>query len=522
MKLKSTFLAIAFFATANQITIAQEVEWSELVKSNGRGTVIYPEQGKNFYTTVWSGGMLAGNYQLKRYEDFMPIAQEKIVLKTESGVGSLNDMIIVNGKMVIFLSDKADKQNKLYYQLYTESCTPVGIPTLLAEYEMPKGWNKSGYFNVIQSKNKAFFCVEYSIPSTKTESERFGYKVYNNEFNVVSEGEYESPYDPKEADITNHYLSNTGDLFLGLKVYNTNDRGKVRDYTSLKKYLIFLIKDNDMTEMNLDLGDKRITDMTFSSDERRILTCTGLYGEGSASTKGAFYFQVDFANQEIVNEGFSEFTKDFITQDWSEKQKTKANKREEKGKGAPQLYSYDFREVHTTADGGVIVVMEQYYVIVHTTRDARTGATTTTYTYYYNDIITYRVQEGGQFEWIQKMNKRQVSTNDGGYYSSIGGYFTDDKFIMFFNDNTKNYTETGDFFLGEKGLYAASYRKKTNCVAKVEIDLTNGEYSRNRYTSREETAAYAVPKKFTADYINSELFMYFQYGKKEKFGLLKF
>ena len=522
MKLKSTFLAVAFLATAHQITFAQEVEWSELVKSNGRGTVIYPEQGKNFYTTVWSGGMIAGSYQLKRYEGFMPIAQEKIALKTENGTGSLNDMIIVNGKMVVFLSDKADKQNKLYYQRYTESCTPEGIPTLLAEYEMPKGWNKSGYFNVIQSKNKGFFCVEYSIPSTKTESERFGYKVYDDEFNVVSEGEYESPYDPKEADITNHYLSNTGDLFLGLKVYNTNDRGKVRDYTSLKKYLIFLIKDGDLTEMNLDLGDKRITDMTFSSDERRILTCTGLYGEGAFSTKGAFYFQVDFANQEIVNEGFSEFTKDFITQDWSEKQKTKANKREEKGKGSPQLYNYDFREVHTTADGGVVVVMEQYYVVVHTTRDPKTGATTTTYTYYYNDIITYRVQEDGQFEWIQKMNKRQVSTNDGGYLSSIGGYFSDDKFIMFFNDNNKNYTETGDFSIEEKGLYTASFRKKTNCVAKVEIDLTNGEYSRNRYTSREETAAYAVPKKFTADYINSEMFMYFQYGKKEKFGLLKF
>jgi hypothetical protein len=522
MKLKSTFLAIAFFAMAGQITFAQEVEWSELVKSNGSGTVIYPEKGKNFYTTVLSGGMITGNYQLKRYEDFMPIAQEKIVLKTESGMGSLNDMIVVKGKMVVFLSDKADKQNKLYYQLYTESCTPVGVPTLLAEYEMPKGWNKSGYFNVIQSKNKAFFCVEYSIPSTKTESERFGYKVYNDEFNVVSEGEYESPYDPKEADITNHYLSNTGDLFLGLKVYNTNERGKVRDYTSLKKYLIFLIKDSDLTEMNLDLGDKRITDMTFSSDERRILTCTGLYGEGTYSTKGAFYFQVDFANQEIVNEGFSEFTKDFITQDWSEKQKTKANKREEKGKGSPQLYSYDFREVHTTADGGVIVVMEQFFITTTTFTDSKTGRTTTIRDYHFNDIITYRVQENGEFTWINKMRKRQTSAEDGGYYSSIGGYFTDDKFVMFFNDNTNNYAETGDFSIDEKGLYTASFRKKTNCVAKVEIDLTNGEYSRNRYTSREETAAYAVPKKFTADYINNEMFMYFQYGKKEKFGLLKF
>jgi hypothetical protein len=500
---------------------AQEVEWSELVKSAGRGTQIYPDKGKDFYTVIYSGGYLAGSLKLQRHEDFLPVAAQKIQKRTESGTGSINDYILINGQMVVFLSDKVDMQNKLYYQIYSKDCLPTGEPIQIAEYTIPKGWKRSSYFNVIQSKNKEFFEIEYSIPGGKNENDRFGYKVLDNLFNVVSEGEYESPYPSKESDFTNHYLSNTGDLFIGMKVYNVNEKGKVRDFSSLRKYLVFLIQNGELTEMELAIGDKRVTDVTFSSDDKRVLTCTGLYGEGNVGTKGVFYFQMDFKNQEIINEGFSEFKKDFITQDYTDRQKEKAEKNEAKGKGTPQLYNYDFREVHTAADGGIVVVMEQYYMVVTTYTDSK-GNTRTTYTYYYNDIITYRVKESGEFEWIQKINKRQVSTNDGGYYSSIGGYFTDNKFVLFFNDNNKNYLESGEFEKPEKGVASASYRKKTNCVASVELDLNTGDFTRKLYTSRAETNAYAVPKRFEVDYVNNEMFMYFQYGKKEKFGLLKF
>lgn len=503
-----------------QYTHAQEVEWSELVKSAGRGTEIYPDQGKNFYTVVYSGGYLAGSLKLQRHEDFLPIAAQKIQRQTETGNGSINDYILINGQMVVFLSDKVEMQNKLYYQIYGKDCVPIGEPVQIAEYTIPKGWKRSHYFSVIQSKNKEFFEIEYSIPGGKNENDRFGYKVLDKEFNVVSQGDYESPYPSKESDFTNRYLSNTGDLFLGMKVYNVNEKGKVRDFSSLRKYVIFLIQNGEMTEMELALGDKRVSDLTFSSDDQKLLTCTGLYGEGNVGSKGVFYFQMDFKSQQIINEGFSEFSKDFITQDYTEKQKEKADKKEAKGKGAPQLYNYDFRQVHTMPDGGIVVIMEQYYVVVTTYTDSK-GNTRTTYTYYYNDIITYRVKESGEFDWIQKINKRQVSTNDGGYFSSIGGYFTGDKFVLFFNDNNKNYSESGEFQKLER-IAPASYRKKSNCVALVELDLNTGDFNRKLYTSRAETDAFAVPKKFAVDYINNEMFMYFQYGKKEKFGLLKF
>lgn len=519
MRLKLTFALLCLSLNV----FSQDIEWSELMKSGGRGTTILPLQGKDFYTTVYSGGMLLGSLQLKKYDNFKEVAKEKIQTKTPDGTGSINNYIINKGKFVAFISDKNGGMNKLYYQVYDASCIPNDDPKLISEFVYPKGWNRTSYFNVVQSKNKEFFVVEYSIPGKKEENDRFGYTVMNSDFEVISKGEYESPYGAKESEFTNRYISNTGDYFIGMKVYNTTEKGKVRDFTSLNKYVLFLINGEEMEEMELSIGDKRITDLALSSDETKTLTCTGLYGEGKMVTKGAFYFQVDFIKKDIINEGYSEFTKDFVTQDFTERQKEKADKREAKGKGAPQLYSYDFREVQTTADGGIVVVMEQYYVVVTTYTDSK-GNTRTTYTYYYNDLITYRVQNDGEFEWINKINKSQVSTNDGGFYSSIGGYFADETFVMYFNDNNKNYSENGSFVkpTGKARLYSASMRKKTNCVAKVEIDLKSGEFSRERYTSREETSALAVPKRFQADYTNNEMFMYFIYGKKEKFGLLKF
>jgi hypothetical protein len=272
--------------------------------------------------------------------------------------------------------------------------------------------------------------------------------------------------------------------------------------------------------MDLDFNKKTVTDLSFSSDDKRILTCTGLYGEEKVVTKGAFYCQMDFKKKTIINEGFSEFKKDIIVEGWSDREKKRANKREAKGKGAPQLYSYDFREVHTTKDGGIIVVMEQYYVVVSTYTDAK-GHTYTTRDYYYNDVIVYRVQENGTFNWIKKIQKSQHSINDGGYLSSIGGYFTDDTYVCYFNDNKKNYSE-GKFLTNLKFVYGTSYSKKSNCVARVELAIESGDMSRELFVSRSEAKAIAIPKRFKTDYQNNEMFMYFYYGRKEKFGLLKF
>ena len=524
MKLTLSKSILLFTLVVANFLSAQRIEWSPEYKGSRFGSTIFADKGKDFYTLTYNGSLLFSSTYLTRYDDFSKGETKKISYKVDGGTGSFNDMIVVDGKVVVFITDRKNGMYKLYYQIYNKKCIPETNPKLVIEYKSPKGFKRGDYFKIIQSKNKKYFVVEYAVPGNKTENDRYGYKIFDDSFEIIGEGEYESPYGSKESDITNRYISNTGDLFVGIKVYNTNSKGRVRDFSSLKKYIICFIKGDELEEMDLDFKKKTVTDLTFSSDDNRILTCTGLYGEDRVATKGAFYCQMDFRNKTIIYEGFSEFKKDFITEGWSDRAKKRANKLEAKGKGTPQLTKYDFRDVHTTKDGAIIVAMEQYYVVVVTTTDSK-GNTRTTYHYYYNDVIVYRVQENGTFDWIKKVSKRQHTINDGGYLSSIGGYFTDDAYVFYFNDHKKNYSTAGKFLTNLPYVYSMTSTRRNNCVARVEIDLENGNLVRDLYLSRKEAKVVAVPKFFVIDYVNNEMFMYFRisgFNKKEKFGLLSF
>ena len=277
--------------------------------------------------------------------------------------------------------------------------------------------------------------------------------------------------------------------------------------------------------MEVELTDDRsVTDMTFFEDSEGKLRVNGMFGKGASYTAGIFYILVDFNSRQILDQAYNEFDKSFLTDGFTERQKKKADKAEAKGKGMPQLYNYDFSDAIINEDGSMIGVLEQYYVVVSTYRDPRTGATTTTYTYYYNDLIVYKINPGGNFEYTKKIQKRQISTNDGGYYSSYAMYADGDKLHIFFNDNVKAYDESGDYIQPEtnREIEPTSFSKKRNVVAEVVFDTNNGAMERKQAFARKDTEAYAVPKKFATDYETRDMLIYLRMRKKEKFGSLKF
>lgn len=500
---------------------AQQIEWGELQKVTGRLWRVLPVEGSSFFAHRYSGSGLLQTQSLARYEDFSLVTREKVQPKVGNSVAVINDVISMNGKVLVFLADRREGQNLLYMQQYDSDCLPEGEPRLLAEYTLPKGWNRDSYFNVRQSQNQDFLCVEYSIPGRNSENDRFGFKVLNGTFETVSEGEYESPYPAQISSISNRYLSNTGDYFIAMKVYQANERGRIRDYSVLDKVVLMQVTPEGLDEMELTLdGDKNITEMTFSSNNNDLMTFNGLYGRGAFSAKGVFYFQLDFKKKEILNRGFTEFGTDFITADWSDRAKERAEKREAKGKGEPQLYNYEIRDNVTLADGSLVGTIEQFYIVTRTTYDSR-GYARTTYYYYYKDVIAYKISATGEFEWISKIPKYQQSVNDGGYSSSIASYVTDDELVVLFNDNARNYDDVGNYIAGNNPS-AASYSKRSNCVARVELDLATGQSERRLFFGREEAEAIAVPKLFLTDYKNKQMLIVLQIAKKEKFGLIKF
>jgi hypothetical protein len=448
--------------------------------------------------------------------------RKKIEMKVESGMATFEGAKLIGDKLVVFLSDRTKDKNHFFMQEYSKNLIPNGPSKEIASYQLEKGKRK-GSFDVITSRNNAFFGVVWSLPGKKDTKDRYGFKIMDSDLNEVSSGDYELPYKPELCSINNYYLSNTGDYFVSVTEFQDGKKNIFRNYLDYKAVHILHLTTDDVEKMTLDLEGKRIEAMEMNSDNDKIFTIAGIYGEkGEAGVSGLMYLRVNFNKKEILNEGFEKFGKDFITQDWSNRQKQRAEKREARGKGEPTLFNYVMRQTEVLADGSIVGSLEQYYVHVTTYTDPRTGSTRVTYTYYYNDIIAFKVGVDGGFDWLTKINKTQVSTNDDGYYSSYLRFVDDEKLSFVFNDNASNYDEEGKFLKSDR-LAPASFSKKKNVVAIVEMDLANGEFTRKSFFDRKEISTILVPKKCKIDYENSEILFYAIQGRrKERFGLMAF
>ncbi|NRA11806.1 MAG: hypothetical protein HRT57_07620 [Crocinitomicaceae bacterium] len=507
-----------------------DVKWGDLTKSTGRLINIIPEGEDSYYALRSGSGRFTMTTKLEgSYHKGTELIDEgKLELRTPEGkMAKFEAATIVGKKFVVFLSDRQKGANVFYMQEYGSSMEASKKIDKLASYKVESGRRRfQGSFDLYQSQNRGFFAVVWTIPGRKEEHANYGFKIFNSQLEEVREGEYEVPFKEKISSINDFYLSDSGDLFVSITEYKESEKKIFRRYDDYVSVHIYHISEDDEAEMEIDIEGKRVEAMSFSSDNNRIFVITGIYGDKDKSgVTGLFYLKADFKEQEILAEGFEEFGEDFITSDWSDRKKKKLDKKKAKGKDVePSLYSYIMRDVHALEGGGIVGTMEQYYVRVVTTYNASTGATTTTYYYYYNDVVAYKVGADGGFDWLAKIDKYQVSTNDGGYYSSYARYVSDGKLCLFFNDNVQNYSETsGEFFLAEgKKVKSSRISKKKNTVAICEIDLSSGESTRRMYFDRSELGAIVVPKLFNVDYINRAVLMYAIKGSKEKFGILDF
>lgn len=521
--MRSTLLIIlcCFLSQAN--AQVKPIEWGELQRKQGALLYLLPGKQDEFYALRWAGGRLFGHYKVSLHKKLKSRRAEKIRLQADGSIANFEGARVINDQFVVFLSDKRDGQNHFYMQVFTDSLEPKSDAIHLASYELGKGRSK-GEFRVRKSENDEYFGVIWEIPGKKDQRHVYGFKIFDRNLNMVNDGEYPLPFEPKLSTIHEHYVSNTGDYYICLTEYEEPERKRwFKDHTTYKSLHIYRLNDDlGLQDFELDLDGRRVVAMAMQSDGEGIFTVTGIYGEKDQSgVAGVFFQRIDLETEEVLEEGFQVFEESFITQDWSERELERARRREERGKGAPRLYNYIMRDVSFQEDGSIIGTLEQYYIQVRSTTDGRSGQSSSVYYYYYNDIIAYKIDAEGEFNWVNKIRKYQVSINDGGPYSSYGCYLGKDKGYFIFNDNSRNYDEAGDF-LNDERLYTANYGKKRNAVALVELDMETGEIKRKTFLERSETNTLVVPKLFNVNYDDDEMLLYSVSGRKEKIGIIRF
>lgn len=498
-----------------------DIEWGELMRKNGRLLYLLPVDQNNFYALRWSGGRLFGHYKVTKHKDLKMVEESRVKLVADQSIANFEGANVVNGKFVVFLSDKREGSNRFYMQEFDEQLEESET-TLLATYDLDRK-KKGGSFEFRKSPNGKYFGVIWEIPGKKDTRDTYGFKIFDLNMVVINEGEYKLPFESDLSVIHEHLISNAGDYFICLSEFEKSERKTLFSSRSEYKALhIYRINDNlGLQDFKLDLDGRPVVALAMSANEKNVFTLTGIFSNTDQSgVAGVFYQKLNLDEEKVIQEGFQEFDESFITQGWSERSLRRAERRRDQGKGDPELFSYTMRDVTFLEDGGIIGTMEQYYVQVRSNGDGRIDQSSNMYYYYYNDIIAYKIDSTGEFSWVKKIEKDQVSVNDGGPYSSFESFVDGNRVYFIFNDNLQNYDEAGNFADPER-LYSANYSRKRNAVALASVDLDSGDVQRTVFFERDQSKTLVVPKLFTVNYRSGELIIYSVAGAKEKIGVVK-
>jgi hypothetical protein len=235
--------------------------------------------------------------------------------------------------------------------------------------------------------------------------------------------------------------------------------------------------------------------------------CGGFYSErGNFSIKGTFFLTLDAGSKRKKKENLKEFTVDFLSEFMSEKKAEKGT----------ELYEYDLDRLILREDGGAILVAEQYFVNVVTTyMGGANGMRTpnTTYYYNYNHLVVININPDGSIQWANKIPKRQITSNDGGFYSSYTFSNVRDKMYFIFNDHPKNLDNTAS-----DKLY--NFSLKGGVVVLVEMDSKGNMKKQALFNARE--AEVITRPKVCEQVSQNEVVIFGQKKKTHKFARLTF
>ena len=519
------FFSLICFHHTSATAQSYDIEWGEVERSPGSLLKIIPKDLNSFYTIRWTGGNNFGQYKLTLHDFLQKINEKRIKPLTENGIGNFEVAYIIGDQVVAFISDKTGQNCELYAQYYNPELQLNGPPQLIATYINTKLGSKPNFY-IQQSQNRKYLGVLWEIPGQRRTSDIYGYRILDTLLEENQTGEYIIPFDGNMATINQFHLTNKGDFLLSITEHNKpNDRLFSRSFENYKAIHVYKILDNQLKEYSLNIDNKRIDEMKFTSDESDFCALTGTFAVGNRQgINGIFELKINLENDSIVSEGFYDFSTDIISERFQQNRLERNFYRRNNWNDftANQEYNYRLRDIFMLNDGSQVGSIEQFYIYRRMNYDNRTGLSSTINYYYYDDIIAFKISPEGFITWEKRINKSQISVNDSGPYSSYSSFCDGKKLYFIFNDNNRNYNDLGEYIMNDNRVYPLNLSYRRNIAAVCSIDLESQEFTRQKMFSRKDVRSVVLPKQFKLDRKSKTLMVYAISGFKERFGILKF
>ena len=365
----------------------------------------------------------------------------KLIKKAELNLGKRSDereyefILPMSGQLYLFTSinESKPRKNVLFAQrINLQTLQPEENLRRVAEIDYSKKRN-DGSYGYRMSPDSTNLLIHYNLPYDKGEPEAFGFSVMDKNMAVSWHKDVRLPYNDELFKAEKFNIDNKGNVYLLGIVY----RGKAKEkHKGLPNYdyrlFSYAAQGTAVKEYQISLKKNFITDMQIAVKEDGEVVGSGYYSEeGTTSIKGTFFVTLDAGSRAVRSEHTQAFSKEFLAGFMSER-------KAEKGK---ELYEYDLDHLQLRSDGGAVLVAEQYYIRVVYNNHMSGGmmmSSSPTFYYFYNDIIVTSINPDGSIAWSKKIPKRQVTKNDGGFFSSYSFAESKDKMYFIFNDHTKN------------------------------------------------------------------------------------
>lgn len=419
-------------------------------------------------------------------------------------------LFFVNGKFLVFATyyDREKDINFAYAEILDDRATVTKSWVEVARISASKRSNRGSFFFGL-SEDSLKVLVVANPPYEQYADEKFTLSLLDDNLNTNWKNDISPPYKDKYFSLDNYIITASGDVYM-LATISKDETGLSRKERRTKptyyhSVLVYDWRANELSEYNIKLDPKFISNIIMAVTDSGDILCSGFYSNVSSNAIiGTFYMKIDKETKKTEREGTMDFSAEFLTQFMSAKKAAK-NK---------ELYDYNLKYLVERNDGGAILVAEQFYEYEVCSTDPRTGIQTCTYYYYYNDIIVVNINPEGKIDWARKIPKQQVSHNDGGYFLSFAFAVSGNTLYFMFNDHPKNM----DVPPGGKYKYMSNIHRSVATL--VSMDM-NGEQVRQAMFLSQDLKTYLRPKLFMQ--VNEhKMYLYGQRRSTYKLAEVKF
>ena len=533
------FLTFAFFIGISQpIDVNWGVENKYVKNQRSQNIIGETEESLFTFNNRPRGLFRKASFSFLKFnkKDFKLEKTVTVQLPKQKGKKLYFNSSLMIGDQIMFLYNSFDKKTKkitLLGQKVSQDGVVANKTIELGNVDAVDGRflgrNLGAIQTVLNDSRDKFLVVEH-IPRPKRNSkERIHLSVFDKNIEKSWGADFEIPYTDRNFIIYKTMLDEKGNAYVLGKKYMEKEKVKKNGKVKVKRktglfsknvnyefaILYYDVKTKKVKDYKINLKDKHIIDIDLKVNDEESIVCGGFYFPKGVqwvpNIKGTFFARINRKSGEIDGQSAKEFDDKFLNviRDgkvfswywtdlglmWGELTRGKDVTR----KGG--LKNFRMRDFEIRKDGSAVIVAEGYRMLEVENRD---GEVIKRY-YYYDDIIVVNVEPDGNISWYARVPKKQISVNDGGYYSSYFMKVNGDDVYFVFNDRQSNNSRL------KKGKNAAylKYPKRASTTL-VKLDR-KGQMERKKLFTNRDLDLSLVPKE-TRNYQNYQSGVSIMYG----------